>query len=119
MPETYITVPGEQGSVHISEDVIATIVGSAISEVDGVAGLTNAAGPDFGERLGFKNAARGVNVGVDGGTVRVDAAIYAKYGQPIAAIGEKAQKAAAAAVESMTGLKSIVDIHVAGVTFDK
>ena len=119
MPENYISVPGEQGCVHIAEDVIASIVGTAITEVDGVEGLTNAAGPDFGERLGFKSTSRGVSVQSEDGTVRIDAAIYAKYGVPIAAIGEKAQKAAAAAIESMTGLPSVVNIHVAGVTFDK
>ena len=126
MPENYITVPGEKGSVYISEDVIAEIVGAAISETDGVAGLANAACPDFNinsnggsERRGAKPAVRGVSIGCDEGCVRVGAAIYARYGDSIAAIGERAQKAAAATVESMTGLKSEVAIHVAGVVFDK
>ena len=119
MPENYVTVPGEQGSVHISQDVIASIVGTAITETEGVAGLTNAAGPGFGEKLGIKSVSRGIGVGFADGTVRLSAAIYARYGESIAAIGAKAQKAAAAAVESMTGLPSVVDIHVAGVTFDK
>ena len=119
MPENYVTVPGEQGSVYISDEVIAAIVGTAISETEGVAGLTNAAGPGIGERIGIKSVSRGVGVGVEDGTVRINAAIYARYGERIAAVGERAQKAAAAAVESMTGLKSVVDIHVAGVTFDK
>ena len=126
MPENYITVPGEKGSVYISEDVIAEIVGAAISETDGVAGLANAACPEFNnnsnggsERRASKPAVRGVSVGFDGGLVRVGAAIYARYVDSIAAIGERAQKAAAATVESMTGLKSEVAIHVAGVVFDK
>ena len=119
MPENYITVSGEKGSVYISEDVIAEIAGAAISETEGVAGLTNAAGPDFSGRLGFKSATRGVSVGYDEGLVRVGAAIYARYGDSIAAIGERAQEAVAATVESMTGLKSEVAIHVAGVVFDK
>ena len=128
MPENYITVSGEKGSVHISEDDIAEIVGAAISETEGVAGLTNAPCPDFynssggsgaGERRSSKSAVRGVVIGCDEGLVRVGAAIYAKYGDSIAAIGERAQKAAAATVESMTGLKSEVAIHVAGVVFDR
>ena len=119
MTDTYITVPGEKGSVHISEDVIASIVGSAITEVEGVANLTNPTGPDFGERFGRKSAIRGVSVDFSDGSVRIDAAIFAKYGESIAAIGERAQQAAAAAVESMTGLPSVVNILVAGVAFDK
>ena len=119
MPENYITVPSEKGSVNIAEDVIAQIVGTAISETEGVAGLTAAALPAFTQRLGLKSAPRGVAIGLENGSVLVDAAIYAKYGDSIAAVGERAQKAAAAAVDSMTGLPSRVNIHVAGVTFDK
>ncbi|MBR1496255.1 MAG: Asp23/Gls24 family envelope stress response protein [Oscillospiraceae bacterium] len=119
MPEHYITIPGEKGSVHISEDVIAVIVGSAISEVEGVAGLTGAGGPDFSERLGFKSLSRGVGVSFEGGRVRVDASIHVRYGASIAQVGALAQKAAAAAVESMTGLDSTINIHVAGVSFEK
>ena len=120
MPENYITVPGEKGEVRISQEVIAQIVGTAISEVEGVDCLTNAAGPNFSEFIGLKSTSRGVSaVMTEDGAVRVDAAIYAKYGESIASIGEKAQTAAAAAVEAMTGLRSVVNIHIAGVTFDK
>ena len=49
----------------------------------------------------------------------MDAAIFARYGESIAAIGERAQKAAVGAVESMTGLKCAVNLHIAGVSFDK
>ena len=119
MPENYITIPGEKGSVHISEDVIAVIAGSAVSEVEGVAGLTNAGGPDISERFGFKSLSRGVGVSFEDGRLRIDAAVYVYYGVPIAATGAAAQKAAAAAVEAMTGLESKVNIHIAGVSFDK
>ncbi|MBR1659711.1 MAG: Asp23/Gls24 family envelope stress response protein [Oscillospiraceae bacterium] len=119
MPENYITVPGEKGSVYIAEDVIAVIVGTAISEVEGVAGLTHAEGPGFGEILGFKSLSRGVHVGTEGNKIIIDAAIYVHGGASIASIGEHAQKAAAGAVESMTGMDSVVNIHIAGVSFDK
>ena len=39
MADNYITAATEKGNVCISEDVIATIVGAAISEIDGVDGL--------------------------------------------------------------------------------
>lgn len=119
MPENYITVSGEKGSVYVSEDVIAVIVGTAISEVEGVASLTSADGPGFSERLGFKSMSRGVSVSLEEGKVRVDAAIYVRFGASVTSIGEEVQKAAAAAVESMTGLESVVNIHIVGVTFDK
>ncbi|MBQ9411694.1 MAG: Asp23/Gls24 family envelope stress response protein [Oscillospiraceae bacterium] len=117
MSDNYITVSEDQGSIHIAGEVIETIVGTAISEVEGVAGLTHAAGPDWGERIGLRSMSRGVSVFTEGGKVHVNAAIYAKAGESIASIGEQAQKAAAAAVESMTGIDSVVNIHVAGVSF--
>ena len=120
MPENFIAVPGENGTVYISDEVVAAIVGTAISETEGVACLTAASGADFGEMYGLKPVSKGLFVSFDGGIVHVGASIYARYGNDsIAAIGERAQKAAAATVESMTGLKSEVNIHVAGVTFDK
>ena len=105
MPENYITIPAEQGRAHIAMDVIAEIVGTAIRETEGVAGL--------------KHNAKGVGVSFKEGAVCVEASIYAKYGNAIAAVGERVQRAAAAAVTSMTGLPSRVNVCVAGVTFDK
>ena len=114
MSENYITVPGEQGSIFIAEDVLAVIAAAAIQESEGVAGLTVEAGS--AQR---KGPARGVSVSVEDGVVRVDAVIMARYGESIAAIGERAQKAAVEAVESMTGLKCLVNLRVAGVSFEK
>lgn len=115
MPDTYITVPGGQGDIHISEDVLAVIAATAIRETEGVAAMT--ALTDGGAAR--KGAARAARIRLEDGVVYADAAIYAQYGDSIAAIGERAQKAVVEAVESMTGLKSVVNIFVAGVSFDK
>ena len=115
MSENYITVPGEQGDISISEDVIAVIAATAIRESEGVAAMTTP--PEPGVRS--KGPGRGVRVSLEDGTIRVDAAILARYGDSIAAIGERAQKSAVTAVENTTGLKSTVNIHVSGVSFDK
>ena len=115
MPENYVTVPAERGDIHISEDVIAVIAAGAIHESEGVAAMS---APLDGGAI-RKGPARGVRVKLEDGVVHVEAAILARYGESIAAIGERAQKSAASALESMTGLKSVVDVYVAGVTFDK
>ena len=54
MGENYITCREENGSINISEDVVAEIVRSAISEVEGVAGLSNTAGAELAELIGIK-----------------------------------------------------------------
>ena len=119
MPENYICIAGEQGDVYIAEEVLARIVGTAVSEVEGVESLSAGIPMEKGERVGKKSQIKGVRVGFSGDIVRIDAAIFVRYGQSVAAVGEAAQKTAAAAVESMTGLKSFVNVHVAGVAFDR
>ena len=112
MPENYISVDNERGGIHISEDVIAEIVRNAVSETEGVAALSGSAGP-------FRSSPKGVTVRTEDGKLRTDISIYARFGEPVAAVGERVQKAAAGAVESMTGLESVVNVHVAGISFDK
>ena len=73
MGENYITCREENGSINISEDVITSLVRSAISEVDGVAGLSNTAGAEFAELLGLKTVSHGVKVQfVDDSKIIVD-----------------------------------------------
>ena len=55
----YIEQNQENGTIMISEDVIATIVSQAISEVDGVIGLTAKPVADIAEIIGKKNWGKG------------------------------------------------------------
>ena len=116
MPDNYITIPDKQGSVNISEDVIAVIAANAVREVDGVTGFSNAAGVEL---LGKKPITKGIRVSFEDDIVRMDLAVMVRYGVSITAVGEKVQEAVASAVESMTGLKSSVNVHVSGVAFEK
>ena len=54
MGETYITCREENGSINISEDVISGMVRTAVTEVEGVAGLSNTAGSEIAELIGLK-----------------------------------------------------------------
>ncbi len=119
MPDNYITIPDDKGSINISEDVIAVIAGNAVSEVDGIAAFSNAAGTDLGELIGKKSAAKGIRVSFDEGKVSVDVNVLLRYGASITGVAEKAQRAVSAAVESMTGLQPSVNVRVTGVTFEK
>ena len=62
MSENYITCQAEKGSINISEEVITSVVKSAISEIEGVAGLSNTAGAEIAELIGIKTLTRGVKV---------------------------------------------------------
>ena len=53
MAENYITCQEAKGSINISEDVIVSLVKSAVGEVEGVSGLSNAAGAELAELIGI------------------------------------------------------------------
>ena len=119
MPENYVTNQTEKGNISISEDVINVIVSAAIKEIEGVAALTSPTSTDIAEFLGIKNAARGIKISSENGEAIVDIVILVRYGYGVTVVAKKVQEQVAANVESMTGLKVTVNVHVTGISFDK
>ena len=115
----YISTQDEKGSINISDDVIAVVVGAAIAEVDGVAGLASTAGGELADLFGKKSSSRGVKIQFEDGRIVVDALIMVRYGYAIATVAKKVQTAVCGALESMTGYPPVVNVHVSGVAFDK
>ena len=117
----YITLPEENGSINISEEVIAAIAVGAVREVEGVSGMmTNLGGSVTDLVTNKKNAqkgAKGVKIDMTGAALVLDLYLTVQYGQPIPEVAENAQKAVSSAVEAMTGCPvEAVNIHVGGVT---
>ena len=113
----YITQLLENGSVMISEDVIGTIFAHAVSEVEGVAGLSTKPGADIVDMIGKKNWGKGLKVVInDDETICVDCNININYGQSVVDVAKAAQEAIISALESMTGIKtSAVNVNVCGI----
>ena len=117
----YMTMPEENGSINISEEVIAAIAVGAVREVEGVSGMmTNLGGSVTDLVNNKKNAqkgAKGVKIDMTGAALVLDLYLTVQYGQPIPEVAENAQKAVSSAVEAMTGCPvEAVNIHVGGVT---
>ena len=119
MSDTYFTIVDQKGSIHISEDVIAAIAGNAISEMEGIAALSNTAGGELGELIGIKSVTKGIRVGLTENSVVIDVTVMVRYGENITAVCTKAQDAIVVAVDSITGVKPVVNVRVAGIAFDK
>ena len=119
MAENYITRQGEKGNVNISEDVISVIAAAAATEEEGVAGLSSAIGSDLSEILGKKSVSKGIKIQFGEEQIQVDAIITVRFGYNIADVARKVQEAVSAAIEAMTAIKPIVNVHVSGVAFDK
>ena len=119
----YMTLPEENGSINISEEVIAAIAVGAARDVDGVTGMmTNLGGSVTDLVSNKKNAqkgAKGVKIDMTGAALALDLYVTVRYGVAIHEVAENAQKAVSSAVEAMTGCQvEAVNIHVGGVTLD-
>ena len=120
MNDNYITCQEENGSINISEDVIYSMVREAISEVDGVAGLANAAGAEIAELLGLKTASKGVKVQLTDNRIVIDAIINVCYGCNIVKVAQEVQDRVTNIVQGTTSFdKPQVNVHVSGISFEK
>jgi len=113
----YITQMQENGSVMISEVVIAAIVAHAVKEVEGVVGLNVKPGADIAELIGKKNWGKGLKVQIDQReNLCIDCNLTVRYGQSVVEVAKAAQEAIISAVESMTSIKiAAVNVNVCGI----
>ena len=113
----YITQIQDNGSVQISEDVIAEIIAHAVSEVDGVVGLNTKPGADIAELIGKKNWGRGLKITVqDNNSLHIDCNLNVHYGVHVVNVAKAAQAAITSALNSMAGIKIVaVNVNVCGI----
>ena len=117
----YMTLPEENGSINISEEVIAAIAVGAVREVEGVSGMMTGMGGSVTDlvnnRKNAQKGTKGVKIDMTGTALTLDLYLTVEYGHAIPEVAENAQKAVISAVEAMTGCSvGAVNIHVGGVT---
>ena len=112
----YIVQNQDNGSVMISEDVLSTIVAQAISEVDGIIGLSTKPGADIADLIG-KNWGKGMKIQIgEDNSVSISCNIAVKYGHSVVDVAKNTQTVLTNAVESMAGVKvSSVNVNVCGI----
>ena len=115
----YWSVAGDQGTVKISEDVVASIAALAAAETPGVSALCSTKVGNVAEMLGKKNLSKGIKVEFHGDQVEVAVWLLAEYEHNICDVAREVQSAIGAAIQSMTGLHtSAVKVHVTGISFE-
>ncbi len=120
MGDNYITCQAEKGSINISEEVITSIVRSALGEVDGVAGLSYTAGAELAELIGLKTVTKGVKVQFVDEKIVVDVIINVLYGSNIVQVAQEVQDRVMSLVQASTGIeRAEVNVHVSGISFEK
>ena len=110
----------ENEGIQISNDVVAVIAGVAVSEVQGVSGMSGGFAGGITEVLsGKKNLAKGIKVDIEEDTAKIDVNIIVEYGSRIPDVAFEIQNRVKKSVENMTGLKvEEVNVHVQGVNTD-
>ena len=107
--------------IKISNDVVAVIAGIAVSEVQGVAGMSGGFAGGISEVLsGKKNLSKGIKVEANEKEVKIDVNIIVEYGSRIPDVAFEIQNRVKKSVENMTGLKvEEVNVHVQGVKTER
>ena len=112
----YITQIQDNGTVMISEDVIASIVSLAVKDVDGVVSINSKPAAELADIIG-KKWGKGLKITIsDDNAVSIDVEVVIGYGQSVVAIAEAVQTAVIGSVQSMTGVQKVtVNVNVCGI----
>lgn len=106
------------GHITLEKEVIATVVGAAVTDNYGVVGMvsTKPIRDNITEILKKENYAKGVQIQQIDGEIAVDVYILVTYGTKISVICQNIQQAVKYNVEQLLGFETkYVNVHVQGV----
>ncbi len=107
-----------EGTIRISDDVVATIAGLAALETPGIAAMSGGISEGLAKRISGKNVHKGVSVEVGTEEAAVDLRIIVEYGSKIHQVCRMLQENVKDSLEAMTGLRVVeVNVKVEGVAF--
>ena len=115
----YISQEQENGTVHMSEDVIASIAAAAIYEIDGVYSLNDNTANDI-EKKSRKSLGKDVKLSIVDDQITVECNVIIYYGYSVLEVAKNIQDAVSVALVSMAGLNvTAVNVNVSGIAMAK
>ena len=112
----YLVQTEENGSVMISEEVIASIAAVALREVEGVFGLSTGPSLDIGGILGKSNFRKGIVVEFVEDGFEISCNLVVKMGSAVMTVAKSVQEAIASALESVAAIKAAaINVNVCGI----
>lgn len=113
----YITQAQENGSVMISQEVIATIAAQAVVDVEGVNTIGNKPGVDMIDMIQKKSWGKGIKIAIgQDDSLTVECGIIVNYGQSVVSVAKAVQEVISCAVNSMMGITvASVNVNVCGI----
>ena len=111
----------ENGSIQISDEVLASVAAAAVLEVEGVCGLSSSIGTDIAEMLGKKMLSKGVRLsGDESDALIIDCDVVAKFGTAVIELAKNVQSNVRSSVESITGMPvSQVNVNICGIALPR
>lgn len=116
-----INIQTPNGEITLSNEVLATVVGAAVTDNYGVVGMVSKHffRDNLTDILKKDNYSRGVLISQEDEQVAVDVHIVVSYGTKISVICQNIQQAVKYNVEQLLGFElDYVHVHVQGVTID-
>jgi len=99
------------GEIRVADNVVAAVAGVAVSEVEDVSLRSGGFYQDWAKKL--NGGAKGIQVAVSEGKVKLHIQISVKYGTPIHRVCQTLQEKVKFTVEDITGLTvDEVNVHV-------
>lgn len=116
----YVSQTLENGSIHISEEVIASIAAMAAQDVEGVYGLGASVGSDLG-KLKKKNVTKDVRVEIsEDDEISIDCYIIVLYGHSVVEVAKSVQEIVTSTVASTTGrIVRDVNVSIGGISLPR
>ena len=110
---------GSSGYIQIADDVVSSIIGLAVTEVDGVSKLTGDITRDLVAKLGKNSLSKGVRVIFDDEeNLKVYVSIEIKFGYNIVDVSRAIQEKVKQSLLTMTGLEcSTVNVKISSIDF--
>ena len=112
---------GSSGYIQIADDVVSSIIGLAVTEVDGVSKLTGDITRDLVAKLGKNSLSKGVRVIFDDEeNHKVYVSIEVKFGYNIVDVSRAIQEKVKQSLLTMTGLEcSTVNVKISSIDFSE
>ena len=113
----------DEGIIQVADDVVSSIVGLAVTEVEGVSKLTGDISREIIAMLGKNNLSKGIVVTYgegEQGTVKVDVSVQIKFGYNIVEVSKNIQEKVKQSLLTMTGIEcSTINVRVSGIDFSE
>ncbi|MGI6563547.1 MAG: Asp23/Gls24 family envelope stress response protein [Clostridia bacterium] len=125
MNKDIIQIDAEKDTVNesyltISEEAIAIIVGMAVNQIEGVAGMSTTITEELAEVFGRKSQAKGIKVELGSEGLIIDLSIIVKFGYRIPDIAWNIQEKVRKDILAMTEYKvESINIYVQSIDFSE